>query len=283
MLIVVVSLPGGTLLLAINSLVDMTRTNVEYYKRTLGMARVDMMKRYSGSTIGVLWAIVRPSVFIAVFWFAVAVGFRGGGVREGVPVIFWLTAGIVPWFFVSESIAQAGSSIRKNSHLVTRLVYPVSTIPTFSVLSLFYAHLMLLGVVIAVFIASGQGLTVYFLQLPYYMLCAVIFSLVAAAFFSTLTALSKDVGHLIASIMTVLFWVTPIIWPLEQLEGTLKHVIMLNPITYLVQGYRNAFVFDHWFFEQWEYTLYFWGFMIVFALLTAFLFAKLKDDFADVL
>ena len=271
------------MLFAINSLVSMTRVNAEYYKRTLAMARVDMRKRYSGSTLGVLWAIVRPSVFIAVYWFAVAVGFRGGGVREGVPVIFWLIAGIVPWFFISESITVAGSSIRRNSPLVTRLTYPVATIPTFSVLSLFYAHLMVLVVVTVIFVASGQGLTIYFLQLPYYVLCALVFSVVAAAFFSTLTALSKDVGHLIASIMTVLFWLTPIIWPLEQVKGTVKHLIMLNPITYLVQGYRNAFVFDHWFFEQWEYTLYFWAFMSAFALFTAYLFAKLKDDFADIL
>ena len=271
------------MLYAIDNLIAMTRTNVEHFKLTLGMARVDLAKRYSGSTLGIFWAVVRPVVFISVFWFAVAVGFRGGGVREGVPVIFWLTPGIIAWFFVSESITQAGSSIRRNSHLVTRLVFPVATIPTFTVLALFFAHLMVLAVIIIIFIASGQGLTIYFLQLPYYVLCTLAFSIVAATFFSALTAVSKDVGHLIASLMTVLFWVTPIIWPLEPLGGTLKHAIMLNPITYLVQGYRNAFVFDHWFFEQWEYTLYFWGFMLVFALLTSYLFAKLKDDFADIL
>jgi ABC-type polysaccharide/polyol phosphate export permease len=271
------------MLLALRSLLDMARTNIEYHRRTLAMARVDMAKRYSGSTLGIFWAIVRPTVFIAVFWFAVAVGFRGGGVREGVPVVFWLIAGIVPWFFVSESINQAGGSIRKNSHLVTRIVYPVATIPTFSVLSLFYVHLMVLTVAIGAFVLSGQGLTVYFIQLPYFMLCAVAFAVVSATFFSTLTAISKDVSHLIVSIMTVLFWVTPIIWPLESVEGTLRYIIMLNPITYIVQGYRDAFVLEQWFFQQWEYTLYFWGFVAVFALLTSYMFAKLEDDFADIL
>ena len=137
--------------------------------------------------------------------------------------------------------------------------------------------------VTVIFVISGQGLSIHILQLPYYMLCALVFSrgrgdvLLYAHRAQQGCGTSHRVDH------DVLFWLTPIIWPLEQLEGTLKHIIMLNPITYLVQGYRNAFVFDHWFFEQWEYTLYFWAFMIVFALLTAYLFAKLKDDFADIL
>ncbi len=283
MLVLVSRTPEDVLLFAFRSLVNIARTNAEFGKLTIGMAKVDMVKRYSGSMIGVLWAVVRPMIFIGVYWFAVAIGFRGGGVRDGVPVVFWLISGIIPWFFISEAITGAGMSIRRNSHLVTRLVYPVATIPTFSALSLFYAHMMILGVVIAVFILSGQGLGIYILQLPYYMLCTLLFAVVAATLFSALTAVSKDAGHLIGSLMTLLFWLTPIIWPLERLGGTVKYIIMLNPVTYLIQGYRNAFVLERWFFVQWEYTLYFWVFMGVAALFASFLFAKLKDDFADIL
>ena len=271
------------MLVAVRSFADIVQSNVQHYHRTLRMARVELRKQYSGSSLGFLWALVRPSLFIAVFWFAVAVGLRGNRFFGDVPYLFWLLPGIVAWFFVSDALNNGGSSIRRNSHLVTRVVYPVSTIPVFSVLALFFIHLLLLLLIIGIFVASGWGLHVYFLQLPYYIACALAFGLVAATLISTLGAVSKDAAHLVRAIMTLLFWLTPIIWPLESLEGTLKQVIMLNPITYIIQGYRNSFVLEEWFFDQWEYTLYFWGFMVVFTLFTSFLFGKLKSEFADIL
>ncbi|MDP2401632.1 MAG: ABC transporter permease, partial [Actinomycetota bacterium] len=259
------------------------RTNAIHWRRTLGMARVEVIKRYSGSLLGIFWGIVRPSLFIAVYWFAISIGLRGERLFGDTPFILWLAPGIIVWFFISDALTVGGSSIRKNSHLVTKMVFPVATIPTFTVLSLLVVHLMVLTVVVVIFLASGYGLSVYALQTAYYLLCAVSFSIVAATLLSTLTAVSRDVGHMIKSVMTVLFWLTPIIWPLDRLEGPVRYVIMLNPITYIVQGYRNSFVLDRWFYQQWEYGLYFWGVMLVLTLLTSYLFAKLKGEFADIL
>jgi ABC-type polysaccharide/polyol phosphate export permease len=247
------------------------------------MARVTLVKQYSGTSLGFAWALVRPMLFIAVFWFAVSVGLRGSRLIGEAPYLLWLLPGIIAWFFVSETINGGGSSLRKNAHLVTRLVYPVATIPVFTVLAALFVHVVLMAIVVAIFLVTGYGIDLYFLQLPYYMLCAFAFGVVAATFFSALTAVSTDLGQLVRALMTLLFWLTPIIWPLESLDGLMKRIIMLNPITYIVQGYRNAFVLEKWFFQQWEYALYFWGFLIVFALLASFVFGKLRSDFADIL
>jgi len=163
------------------------------------------------------------------------------------------------------------------------MVYPVATIPVSEVLSLFYVHLLMMGFVTTIFIVSGYGLTIYFTQIIYYLFCTLSFAIVVATLLSALTAVSRDIEHMVRSTIQVMFWLTPIIWNVDRLEGMIKTIILLNPITYLVQGYRNAYVLERWFFVQWEYTTYFWVFMIALTLLTSFLFSRLQREFADVL
>jgi teichoic acid transport system permease protein len=167
------------------------------------------------------------------------------------------------------------------------MVYPVATLPVSEVLSLFYVHLMMLGFATAVFVVSGLlggfGLSIYFVQIVYYVFCTLAFAVVAATLLSALSAISRDIEHMVKSTITMLFWLTPILWPMDRIEAPLRHIIMLNPVCYLVTGYRNAFLSTHWFFEQWQYTAYFWGFMLVFTLISSYWFARLQREFADVL
>ncbi len=268
---------------AAQDFVDLVRVNRTHFSRTVAMSRVMLDKQYSGSLLGVGWALVRPTLFIVVYWFAVAIGIRGGRSMGDIPYILWLIPGIIPWFFISDAFTTGGMAIRTNNHLVTKMVYPVATIPISEVLSLFYVHLMMMGIVTAIFLFSGFGLTVYFIQIVYYVAATLAFCFVCATLLSALTAVSRDIGHMVKSTIQVLFWLTPILWSAERLNGTLKLVIMANPISYLVQGYRNCFVYEQWFFEQWRYTLYFWVFMLVLTLLTSFLYTRLQREFADVL
>jgi ABC-type polysaccharide/polyol phosphate export permease len=268
---------------AARSFVELLGTNIKYYPRTLGMAKVSLDKRYSGSLLGMGWAIVKPTLFIFVYWFAVSVGIRGGKPMGDIPFILWLMPGIMPWFFISDALTVGGSSIRVNSHLVTKMVYPVATIPVSEVLSLFYVHLMMMGIVISIFLLSGYGLTVYFVQIFDYLFCTLAFAVVVATLLSALTAVSRDIEHMVRSTIQVLFWLSPIIWSVDKLSGVLKLAILANPIAYLVQGYRDSFVFNRWFFVQWQYTTYFWVFLIALTLLSSFLFSKLQREFADVL
>ena len=241
---------------------DLFRVNKTYLKRTVAMSRVMLEKRYSGSALGFGWAIVKPTLFIFVFWFAVALGIRGSSTIGEIPFILWLIPGIIPWNHISDSITQGGSSIRQNNHLVTKMVYPVATIPVSTVLSIFYVHLLMMMIVTAIFVLSGFGITVYFVQLPYYMAACLIFTVVVATLLSALTAISRDFNHLIKATINALFWLSPSCGPAINLDGLLRAVVMANPIAYIIQGYRNCFVNEVWFFDQWQYGLYFWGFML---------------------
>jgi ABC-type polysaccharide/polyol phosphate export permease len=268
---------------AFRGLHEIVTTNVRNAGRTLAMARFELAKRYSGSLLGIGWAVVRPAVFIGVYWFAISVGLRGGKPIEGVPYIFWLIPGIVPWFFLNDALTIGGTSIRDHRHLVTKMVFPVATIPVFTVVSLFIAHLMLLVPSALILAFAGPGVSVHTVQIVYYLAATLLFASVAATLISTLSAISPDVGHMVRSVTRVMFWVTPIIWPLSSVHGLLRWVILANPLTYLIEGYRHTFLAHDWIFGSLRYSVYFWALTGLLMLLSGYLFARLKPDFADVL
>ena len=259
------------------------RINVDNISQTYAMAQVALTKRYSGSALGVVWSLVKPIIFIAAYWFAIGVGLRGAAAIGTVPYIYWLIPGIVPWFFINDALLTGGTAVRSNSHFVTKMVYPVATLPISETLSLYFVHLVMMCLVTAVFVVSGFGLSLYFLQLPYYLFCCIAFAAVMAMLLSALTAVSQDVQHAVKSAMTLLFWFTPVLWSADNIGSPLKLVLLANPIYYILNGYRNTFVGERWFFQDWQYTAYFWAFMIVASLLASFVFTKLEPEFADAL
>ncbi|MFZ7119667.1 MAG: ABC transporter permease [Eubacteriaceae bacterium] len=258
------------------------KENFKNIKRTYEMSIKELDKKYSGAALGVIWALVKPMLFIFVYWFAIEVGIRGNK-DVGGPFILWLISGIIPWFYISETLIYGGTSLRQNKHLITKMVYPISTIPTFRVLSQLYVHIAMVVITIIIFMISGHPPDVYYLQLFYYLACIFLFMTLTSWLTSALVVVSRDFEHLLKSITTMLFWMTPIIWSLENLQKPLNYIIMLNPIYYFVKGYRDIFFNKEWFFENINYTLYFWGVMIVLALLGSFVFNRLKDEFSDIL
>lgn len=268
---------------AFKALCSMVSVNIQFAGQTLSMAALELRKRYSGSTIGVLWAVVRPAVFISVYWFGIQLGIRGNRPMDEAPFILWLLAGILPWFFVADVLSSCGHALVSNRHLITKAVFPVSTIPTFTVLHLFFVHLALTAVTVAVFAFSDFGVGIYLLQLPYYMLCLFAMMWAVSVFFSACSAVSRDFEHMLKSAIQVFFWITPILWKADMIPAGLRFVIKLNPVAYIVDGYRNVFIYERWFFENLKWTAYFWAFLLVFLLTGAHLFKRLEKEFADIL
>lgn len=268
---------------AVEDFLRIVRVNTENITRTYAMAQVTLTKRYSGSALGVAWSLVKPIIFVFAYWFAVAIGIRGNQPMGSVPYILWLIPGIMPWFYISDALTIGGSAIRSNTHFVTKMAYPVATLPISEVLSLFFVHLMMMCLMTAVFVVSGFGLNIYFLQLPYYLLCCFVFTSVMATFLSALTAVSPDMRQAVKSVITLLFWLTPVLWSADKLGSPGKQIVLASPIVYIISGYRNTFVDQRWFFQDWQYTIYFWTAMVALTLLASYVFAKLEPEFADVL
>ena len=269
---------------AFRELVDIIKTNIRERKITAALSKIELKKHYSNSILGVAWAFIRPMVYVLVFYFAIQVGLRGDKHYNGVPQLLWLVPGSFLWFFISNTIMHCGKSLIKNRHLITKMVFPISTIPVISVCAEFFVHFILIMLIIPMYALWGFGLSIYYLQIPYYLFCAFVFCAILATLISALSAISRDVSYLMPSVNQALFWLSPILWPIKNISNhAIRIIVELNPVAYLVEGIRNCFVYKTWFFEQWHYSLYFWGLMLVLALITAFIWSRTKTEFADVL
>ncbi len=271
------------------ALAENVSTNIKYRKQSISMAHGVLKKQYGGTLLGWVWDIIHVAVWIALYWFGISVGIRGRApvtLPDGTQVsyLIWMLPGVIAWFFYRDCWSSGVSAIRNESHLVTRIVFPVVTIPVFHVMSYMATHLVVILIIMGIYIFSGQGLSIYFIQMLYYVPLFFIFCCVVTTFLSTIGALSKDFLNLVKSFTIAFFWLTPVLWNIDRLKTTTgQMIIKLNPYYYFVQGYRDSFMGQAWFFEHQWHTLYFFAFTIVFALITAVLQKKLSPEFADVL
>ena len=115
----------------INTLINIIKEHIAYKKQIRKLAMADLTKTDRGAALGWMWAIIKPTVTIFVYWFAFSIGLRMSSNVNGYPYFLWLIAGVVPWFYMSEMISGGTDAIRRYGYLVTKMKFPVSTIPTF--------------------------------------------------------------------------------------------------------------------------------------------------------
>lgn len=263
---------------------EIIKDHIEYRKQIIKLAKSDLIKTYRGSALGWSWAIIKPVVTIFVYWFAFSIGLRAGKDVNGYPFFLWLIAGVIPWFYMGDMITGGTNCIRKYRYLVTKMKFPVSTIPTFVSISNIIVNIVLLIIVILIFCMFGYPPDIYILQLPFYLLLSFIFFTLWALFSSFIGAISKDFVNLVKSFITAIFWLSGILWNADKIAiPWLKKFLMLNPVTFLVNGFRNCFINKIWFWEQPRRLLYFCIITLILLIAALWSYKKLRKDIADVL
>lgn len=261
-------------------------TKVQGLKKTTKLAfdlsKNDLKNRYVGSFLGIMWGFIQPLITILIFWFVFQVGFKQMPV-DNFPFILWLMTAMIPWFFFSDSLNGATVSITENSYLVKKVNFPVWILPIVKILSSLYIHIFFIVFLFFMFYVYDFNFTIYNLQFLYYLI-ATIFLLIGLSYLtSSLIIFLKDIGQFVAMLLQFCFWLTPIFWSLDILPEKYLFYIKLNPVYYITEGYRSAFIYHQWFWEKPNLTLYFWIFTFLMIVIGITAFRKLKSHFADVL
>lgn len=252
-------------------------------RRTFELVKKDFQVKYLGSYLGIFWAFLQPSITILIFWFVFQVGFKIGSIGN-YPYILWLLSGMIPWFFVSESIAGAANAITENAFLVKKVVFKVSILPLIKILSSLCIHLFFVAVMFIMFVLYGFLPNIYNLQVFYYLFATVFLVLSVSWITSSLVVFIRDIGQVIGIILQFMFWMTPIFWNINTIPAKYQMILKLNPVFYIVEGYRNALIDHKWFWQgQIHQTIYFWSLTTILFIIGALTFKKLRPHFADVL
>lgn len=248
------------------------------------LAKNDFRKRYAGSSMGALWALAQPVVTVAMYYivFDKLMGGGGRGV-EDVPFVLFLTAGLVPWFYFNEALNNGTNALREYDYLVKKVVFKISILPIIKVIAATFIHVFFVAVLLIVAALYGYYPTVYTTQILYYSACLFVFVLALCYATCAVVVFFKDLTQIIGIALQIGIWATPILWNIDSAPGEWVVVLKLNPLVYIVNGYRSAIYERSWFFEDFFSTMYFWIVTVVLFGIGVAVFKRLKVHFADVL
>lgn len=257
----------------------------ELYKNRsliMNLSKNDFKTKYAGSYLGIFWAFVQPVITVLIYWFVFEVGFRSAPV-ENFPFVLWLVVGLVPWFFFSEAWVNATHSLIEYSYLVKKVVFKISILPLVKIISALFVHIFFIGFTILLYCIYGQNLTIHVVQVLYYSICTFFLALGLSYLTSAIIPFLKDFGQIIGILLQIGIWMTPIMWSYNIIPLKYQWILKLNPMYYIVEGYRDTFINHIWFWERYNQTMYFWGISAIIFVVGMMLFKKLKPHFSDVL
>ncbi len=255
---------------------------LEQRQLIVSMAIREVQSKYVGSLLGFVWTFLRPLVMITVFWFVFSVGFRSKPMQD-VPFVVWLTAGMAPWFVFSDIVLRSTTVILGNANLIKKTLFYPQILPVIKVVSASVTHFAFLLLLLALLVFQGLEFSLWFFQFLYYFLGMCMLALGVSWMSSALNVFIRDVEQIMAVIIQVGFWATPIFWDIKMMPASVQMYLKLNPMFYIVQGYRDSFISFIPFWHHPLLTIYFWSVVIFLFLSGALVFQKLRPQFADVL
>lgn len=250
------------------------------------LAKNDFKTKFAGSYLGIIWAFVQPIVTVLVYWFVFEVGFRAGQGDLPVPFLLYLVAGIVPWFFFQDALTGGTNAMLEYSYLVKKVVFNISVLPLVKMIAAIFVHMFFAVFIIILYCLYGRYPDLYYLQLLYYSGGLFLLILGLCYVTSAVVVFFRDLSQVINIALQVGVWLTPIMWVAEDMlaeHPVIYQILKLNPVYYVVSGYRDAFIYKNWFWERPLWTLYFWVFTAGAFLFGSWVFKRLRVHFADVL
>lgn len=248
----------------------------------LEMVRYDFRAKYLGSYLGILWPFLHPIITIVVLWFVFTVGFKSGGV-DNIPFVPWLATAMIPWFYFSDTVNDATSSILANAFLVKKTDFRLSLLPIVKLCANAIIHGVLILVLVGIFVFYGFAPKLIWLQFFYYYfaMCCLILGL--SWITSSMAVFTKDVNNVVAVTLQIGFWATPIFWNVKSIPQRVAVYLEMNPLYYITNGYRNTFLFDTPFWREPIQSIVFWLIVACIWMAGFLVYRKLRPHFADVI
>ena len=246
------------------------------------LARSDFRKRYIGSYFGIFWMCIQPVISVLIYYCVFQLGFKNNPV-ESLPYVVWLLPGIVPWFFFNDAVQNGVGTLISYRHWVKKLYFEIEVLPIVRIIASLFLHVFFIAVMIIVLMLYGCSPSIWWLESIYYLISNLILITALVYLTSAVNVFVKDMGQFVGILLQFGFWLAPIMYEPEIMPKWIQVALEWNPFTYIVSGFRNAFLYQRGFWETSGETAVFWcetGALLVISLLV---FRRLKPHFADVL
>jgi len=218
---------------------------VVWRQRSLLMAltRRDIQNRYTGSVAGALWALMHPLALLALYAvvFEAVFKVKVPNLSLGQPYVLFIALALWPWMAFQEAVMRGTTAVQQNGALVKKVAFDHELLIYSAVLSCFAIHGV--GFAVVLLVLGVLGFNIHWLGLfsllafvPVLLLMALVLALLLGA----LQVFVRDVEQLLSQVMSVLFYATPILFPMAIVPGWLADAMHYNPLVHVIEPMRNA-------------------------------------------
>lgn len=241
----------------------------------------ELKARYRGSVLGFVWSFINPLLLITIY--SIVFTILPVQTAETQPYPLFMFCGILPWTWFSASLTEAGGSLISGGNLIRKVLFPAEVLPIVAVLSNMVHFLFGLPILIVFLIAYGHyPVPVHLLWFPVIVTVQLALTIGLALVLAALTVHFRDIRDILANVLTLWFWATPIIYFYGQ-PGIVEHkrLLQMNPMMDLTVGYQEMFFFREG-FGAWKGILVVAALSVAVFLVGYWLFDRLRDSFAEV-
>lgn len=249
---------------------------------TFELIKRDVKGRYVGSSLGFFWSFLQPLLQLILFTFVFSYVLKISllGERGVENFAFFLFSGLLPWMGIQEMLIRSTTAINEQAPLIKKLAFP----PELLIISIFgsaLVHQFIATIIFIIILIISGKLFFSFLFLPVLMLSELIFISGFCFFFSALNPFFKDTYQAISYISMIWFYGSPIVYPLSLVPLKLKKILLLNPLSYLIEAYRDILLRGKLPGLNFYLFITFLGLIIL--MLGFSFFKKLKKEFSDLI
>jgi lipopolysaccharide transport system permease protein len=219
---------------------EMVDELIEYRELLVQMTKRDLLLRYKQTIMGFGWAVFMPLVNTAVFS---VIFTRVAPIDTGVPYPLFAFCGLLAWNFFASTLRFAVNSLVSNMNLLTKVYFPRELFPLSAMLvgvvDLLVGALVLVGLMIYYGVSPSPML----LWLPVVLLVQMAFTMGVGLLLAMANLFYRDVKYLFEVVITVWMFATSVVYPIGRLGGRLETLAILNPMTPIIDGYREILFF----------------------------------------
>lgn len=214
---------------------EMLKTNV----------KKDIRGKYKGSFLGILWSFLNPLLQVVVYWIVFPYLFRGASIPN---YLCYLVTGIIPWTFFITVINQGTMCIRVNAGIIKKVYFPREILVISQTLSGMVNFFISCIIVVIFCVGTGAGISYHIILLPVIAVIQGALSMGIAFVLAAVNVYVQDTEFIVGFILNMGFYGTPVLYSLDMFSGAgiLFQLISLNPLTIIINSYRDIFLYHEW-------------------------------------
>jgi lipopolysaccharide transport system permease protein len=248
------------------------------------LTKREIFDRYAGQVFGVFWSIVHPLIITLLYVFIFGFVFQarmGGTLDTPLNYASYMLAGIIPWLVFQEVLNKSSTLIVSNANIVKQVIFPIEVLPIKNVLASLVTEAIFFVLLIIYVLSTNHKLPWTYVLIPILVVFQV-FALVGVSYlFSSVGVYFRDLKDFVQIFVAVAFFILPVLYLPESIPASVRPILYLNPISYMIWAYQDALYFGS-FAHPWAWVVFGLGSLIMFVFGYR-VFRKLQVMFGNVL